>query len=157
MPRIIPVLHNTSSVQRMIDFARLILALGLREIVVTKTYGAAAQHGLGELGRLIYKGGGSLIVLPDLPDAVELLNPDTTLIVSRGAGSEPFDPLNPPRVTGRILVAFNGGDPDFGPDEISLGKAIYPLNTKSRLGPAAEAALVLYPLLRSVGELGGEQ
>jgi SpoU rRNA methylase family enzyme len=157
MPRIIPVLHNTSSVQRLLDFARLVLALGLKEIVVTKTYGAAAQHGLGELGRLVYKGGGSLLVLPDLPDAVELLSPDTTLIVSRSAGSEPFDPMNPPRLSGRILVAFNGGDPDFSSNELSLGKPIYPLNTRSRLGPAAEAALVLYPLLRSVRDFGEER
>jgi len=154
MPRIIPVLHNTSSVQRMLDFARLVLALGLKEVVVTKAYGAAAQHGLGELGRILYKGGGSLVVLPDLPDAVELLRPDTTLIVSRASGSEPFDPLKPPRLDGRVLIAFNGGDPDFSPNELALGRPIYPINAKGRLGPAAEAALVLYPLLRSVGDFG---
>ncbi len=151
--RVIPVLHNTSSVQRLLDFARLVAGLGLGELVVTKAYGAAAQHGLGELGRLAYKNNMNLVILPDLGDAIDLLKPENVLIVTRRGEPEAFDPLAPPHLEGRILVAFNGGDPDFGEAEIGMGKPIYPPGVQGRLGPAAEAALVLYPLLRSVGRV----
>ena len=151
--KLIPLLHSTSSVQRLLDFARLVASLGLGELVVTKAYGAAAQHGLGELGRLAYKSNMNLVILPELSDAIDLLRPDIVLIVTRRGRPEAFDPLAPPRLEGRILVAFNGGDPDFSDAEVGMGKPIYPPSVQGRLGPAAEAALVLYPLLRSVGRV----
>jgi len=152
---IIPLLHNTSSIQRMLDFARLVVSLRLKRLVLTKVYGAAAQHGLGDLGRILYKSGVSLLILSDLSDAVELLKPDITFIVTKSNNPSSFDPLNPPTVRGRVLVAFNGGEPDFTPEESSLGKPIYPRGTEGRMGPNAEASLVLYSLTRSVG--GGEK
>jgi len=155
MEDVIPLLHNISSVQRLLDFARLVIALGYEKIVVTKAYGAAAQHGLGELGRIAYKAGTSLIVLPDLPDAVELLRPDEVIIVSKDHAREHVDPASPIEARGRVLVAFNGGDPDFTHQEASLGRPVYFRGLKSRIGPAGEAALLLYPLtLRGDGDSG---
>jgi SpoU rRNA methylase family enzyme len=151
---VVPLLHNISSIQRMLDFTRLTLSMGFGRIVVTRAYGAAAQHGLGEVGRLTYKAGASLIVLPDLSDAVDLLKPDSVLIVSREHARVEVDPAGGigEVARGRVLVAFNGGDPDFSPQEASLGTPIYIKGLQSRIGPLGEAALILYALLR--GERG---
>ena len=149
---VIPLLHNISSIQRMIDFVKLSIAMGAGRIVITRAYGAAAQHGIGEVGRLAYKAGLSLIVLPDLSDAVDLLKPDHTLIITREHATDVISPSKRPNLDGRILVAFNGGDPDFSQQEAALGMPVYIEGVTGRLGPVGEAALVLYALMR--GESG---
>lgn len=149
---VIPLLHNISSIQRMIDFVKLSIAIGASRIVITRAYGAAAQHGIGEVGRLAYKAGVSLIVLPDLGDAVDLLKPDHTLIITREHAAEAISPSRRPDLNGRVLVAFNGGDPDFSKQEAALGMPVYIEGVTGRLGPVGEAALVLYTLIR--GESG---
>lgn len=145
--RVIPLIHNVSSVQRVVDMARLVYSLGINELVITKAYGAAAQHGIPEASKIALKKGRSLLVLPDIPDAVELLSPDKVLIVSFGhAKNRNLNEI----LDGEekvILVAFNGGEPDFMPDETKLGKTIYIPRATSRLGPIAEAGIILYSLL----------
>jgi len=147
---IIPVIHNVSSVQRLVDMARLAYSLGLDLLVATKVYGAAAQHGIPEAMRLAFKQGRGLLVLPDLEDAIELLSPTEVILVSLEHANEEFDPLNPPVKNGKILVVFNGGEPDFTPQEIRLGKPLYIREVESRLGPIAEASVVLYGFLRGL-------
>lgn len=145
--RIVPVLHNVSSVQRLVDFARLVYNLGLNELVVTKAYGAAAQHGIAEAGRLSYKLGKGLVVLPDLSDAVELMKPEVVLLVDPERAEEDVD-VNPPVNDGVMLVVFNGGEAGFAPHELRLGKPVYIKSVSERLGAVAEAAIILYQLTR---------
>ncbi|GAB6148388.1 RecB-family nuclease [Stetteria hydrogenophila] len=152
--RLVPVLHNVSSIQRLVDTARLVYSLGLGELVVTKAYGAAAQHGLAEVGRLAYKLDRSFFILPDLKDAVELVRPDRVLVVTLEHARARIDPANPPRLEGVVLVAFNGGDPDFTAQEAALGEPVYIEGVDRRLGAPAEAALTLYPILRAARGAG---
>ncbi len=147
--RLVPVLHNVSSIQRLVDTAKLVYALGLRELVVTKAYGAAAQHGLAEVGRLAYKLDRGFFVLPDLRDAVELIRPDKVLIVSLEHARERLDPARPPTLEGVVMIVFNGGDPDFAAHEAALGEPVYIEGVDQRLGAPAEAALILYPIIRA--------
>lgn len=147
-PEIIPLLHNVSSVQRVVDMARLVYALGYDKLVVTKAYGGAAQSGVPEAMRLALKEGKSLIVLPDLPDALELLKPDTLLIVSRDYASHLIAPGRVPRVEGRTIVAFSGSEPDFTVEEARRGTPVYIEGVPGRLGPIAEASIILYLLGR---------
>ncbi|MEM0340527.1 MAG: RecB-family nuclease [Acidilobaceae archaeon] len=142
-----PLLHNVSSVQRLVDTARLVYGLGLKVFVATKVYGAAAQSGVPEIMKIAMKSGGSFFVLQDLPDAFEVLRPDVVLLVSRSYAREVLDVFNPPVYEGRVLVVFNGGDPDFAVNEIAHGKPVYIKGAEGKLGPVAEAALILYCLL----------
>jgi SpoU rRNA methylase family enzyme len=143
--KVIPVIHNVSSVQRVVDMARLVYSLGLDELVVSKAYGAAAQHGIPEAMRIALKAGKSLLVLPDLDDAVELLRPDEVLIVSfERAELRDVEELIKGLEHKNVMVVFNGGEPDFSPEELKLGKTIYLPNVKARLGPIAEAGILLY-------------
>ena len=146
--RLVPVLHNVSSIQRLVDTARLVYSLGLDTFVVTKAYGAAAQHGLPEVGRIAFKMDRGFTILPDLQDAVELFKPDKVLILSLEHARARLDPQKPPEPRGVTMVVFNGGEPDFTAREAALGEPVYFEGVDSRLGPAAEAALILYPLIR---------
>jgi SpoU rRNA methylase family enzyme len=151
--KIIPVIHNVSSVQRVVDMARLVYSLGLDELVVSKAYGAAAQHGIPEASRLALKLGKTLVVLPDLKDAIELLRPDEVLIISFEHAKErtlDFSDLK----SNVLAVVFSGSEPDFSPEEIRLGKTIYIPGATGRLGPIAEAGIVLYALITGRGVEG---
>lgn len=144
---VIPVLHNVSSVQRLVDAARLAYGLGLRLFAATKVYGAAAQSGVPEAMRVALRSNGGFLVLQDLHDALEVFKPDVVLLVSYSHARETIDPLNPPVYDGRVLVVFNGSEPDFSASEAALGKPVYFRGLSGRLGPIAEAALLLYGLL----------
>ncbi len=145
---LIPVLHNVSSIQRVVDMARLTYALGYDTLVVTKAYGGAAQSGVPEAMRIALKEGKKIIVLPDLSDALQLLSPENTLVVSRDYAVEFIGPGRVPRLDGRVLVLFSGSDPDFTVEEARKGTPIYIEGVNRRLGPVAEASIILYLLGR---------
>lgn len=144
---IVPLLHNVSSVQRLVDMARLVYNLDLELLVATKVYGAAAQSGVPEVMRLAFKNNRGFIVLPDISDALDLFKPDVVLVVTLDHAEELIDPLNPPIYKGRVLIAFNGGEPDFSASEARIGKPIYIKGVSRKLGAIAEASIILYSLL----------
>ncbi len=144
--KIIPVIHNVSSVQRLVDLAKIVIALGLESLVATKVYGAAAQAGIPEAYRLLIKDNRGLVVLPELRDAVEVFSPSTVLLVDKEKASELIDPLSPPELEGTVMVVLNGSDSSFAPQESVLGRAIYIRGLSSRAGSTAEASLLLYSL-----------
>ncbi|MCX8195741.1 MAG: RecB-family nuclease [Acidilobaceae archaeon] len=140
---VLPVIHNVSSAQRLLDFARLAYSLGAEHVIATKVYGAAAQSGVPDVMRLALKLGRSFAVLPDLQDMIDIYRPDSVLLIYGGA-EERLDPFNPPVYSGRIAVVFNGGEPDFSPAELKYGSSIYVKGASQRLGAIAEAAIILY-------------
>ncbi len=144
---VIVVLHDVSSVQRLVDMARLVYGLGLRSFVASKVYGAAATNGVPEVTKMALKLGAGFYVVPSVREAVELLRPDTVLVVSYEHG-EPVDPGEVAGLArGRTMIVFGGSEAAPTREEVGLGKAIYPRGVRGRLGPIAEAALLLYPLL----------
>ena len=144
--RIIPVIHNVSSVQKVVDMARVVISLDLDLLVATKVYGAAAQSGVPEAYRMLAKEGKGFVILPDLKDAVELYSPKTVLIVDRDRAAELVDPSTVPRVEGTTMVVVNGSDTSFSPQELAVGRPVYIRGLRSRAGSIAEAFTVLYLL-----------
>ncbi|ABM80971.1 RecB-family nuclease [Hyperthermus butylicus] len=113
--------------------------------------GAAASSGIPEVARLALKLGASFTILGTVKEAIEVFKPDHVVVVSRDYG----EPVVPEEYAskllerkGRIMLVFGGIDPAPSKDVAGLGDAIYPANTRSRLGPIAEAALILYPIAR---------
>jgi len=145
---VIPVLHNVSSVQRVTDAARLAYTLGYEVLVITKAYGGAAQSGVPEAMRLALRGGRSLIVLPGLEDAVELLSPDRVVLVSRDYARSLIDPLKPGASGGRLMLVVSGGEPEFTAAEAKLGEPVYFEGVEGKLGALAELSLLLYAYRR---------
>ncbi len=147
MEDLIVVLHDVASVQRLVDMARLVYGLGIKSFIASKVYGAAATNGIPEVTRMALRLGTSFHIVSSVKEVVELLTPDTVLVVSYDFG----EPLEPPEIAGmakgRTLVVFGGTDASPTREEAALGKPIYVKGVRSRLGPIAEAALILYPLI----------
>ena len=144
------LIHDVSSAQRLIDFAKLVYGLGFKILVASKVYGAAASSGIPEVMRLAIRKGKIFTVLSEAKEAVELFEPEKVVVVSREYG-EPIEPNDLASKLGdyrKTLIIFGGIDPAPGKDVVGLGEAVYPIATESRLGPVAEAALLLYPLSR---------
>ncbi|MGC8607427.1 MAG: RecB-family nuclease [Vulcanisaeta sp.] len=113
----IPVIHNPASVQKLLDAIKVSLGFGVKTIVVTKAVGTAAQQGIPEAFRLVLKSGATLIVLPDIKDAIELLRPDSIYFLStRG---NPMD-----NIKGRTLMIVQASDQSFMQSELNLGQQV---------------------------------
>ncbi len=150
---IVVVLHDVSSVQRLLDTARVVYGLGIKVMVATKVYGAAATNGIPEATKLALRSNASFMVLPSLRDAVELLSPSIVYVVSYEYG-EQIDPNELARNhSGRIMIILGGSEAAPTRDDANIGKPIYPRGIAKRIGPVGEAAILLYAFTRqSVGE-----
>ncbi|MDP8003078.1 MAG: RecB-family nuclease [Caldisphaera sp.] len=142
--KIIPVIHNVSSVQKLIDMARLSFGLGYKNIIISKAYGGAAQNGVAEVFKIALKEGRGVVVLPDLKDAVELYNPKKIILIDKENAKDEIDIVNPPVNKDLVFVVINGSDTSFSPTELSLGEPIYIKGVNGRIGSIAEASLILY-------------
>ncbi|NOZ88828.1 MAG: exonuclease [Crenarchaeota archaeon] len=145
---LVVLLHDVSSAQRLIDTARLVYGLGLRSFVASKVYGAAASSGVPEASRMAMKLGRLFAVLPSARDAVELLQPDAVIVVSRDYG----EPLEASEIAEKLakakkpLLVLGGIDAAPSKDVAALGEALYIAGVEHRLGPVAEAAIILAAL-----------
>ena len=152
MAEILVAMHDVSSAQRLIDMARLVYGLGLKQFIATKLYGAAASSGVPDVMRLALRLNRGFYVLPHVRDAVEAFNPGKVIIVSHDYGellpiSEIVARLSNEE---KVLLVFGGSEAAPGKDIAGLGEAVYPAGLEARIGPVAEAAIILYPLIASL-------
>ncbi|MGC9071360.1 MAG: RecB-family nuclease [Acidilobus sp.] len=150
---LIPVIHNVSSVQRLVDIARIVISLDLEFLAASKVYGAAAQSGIAEAFRILLRERKGLVVLPELRDVVKAYSPDQVLLIDKDNASRQLELEEFKDLKGKVMVVLNGSDAPFAPQELSLGEPVYIRGLKARAGAVAEGALILYAL--STVEGGG--
>ncbi len=113
---VIPVIHNVSSVPKMLEYARIAIGYGFKTVAYSRVFGAAAQQGIGEVFKMSLRHNASIIILPDISDVMDLLRPDTALFISRpGKGSVRF---SADLVKGRTIIVVNGSDLPFVEEEV---------------------------------------
>ena len=148
--KVIVLLHDVSSAQRLVDMARLVYGLGFNVFLVSKVYGGAATSGVPEVSRLALKLGKQFAVLPNVKEAIFLLEPEKVFIVSREHG-EPTDPKSiADKVAssqGKVLLVFGGTESSPGKNVVGLGEPVYIVGTDARIGAIGEAAIILYSLV----------
>ncbi|BDC19295.1 RecB-family nuclease [Acidianus sp. HS-5] len=147
MRNIIVGLHNITSSQRLIDFAKIVFNLGVEKLVITKASGTAAQVGIPEVGKLAFKLNKSLLILPDLKDSLELLKPSSIYLVSSNAKDEINVESLKNGKEDQVLIVFPGIESGFTKIEQSIGNYVHIPKLLQDLGPEAEAAILLYMLL----------
>jgi SpoU rRNA methylase family enzyme len=140
--------NNISSPQRLIDTAKVMLSYTgeeLKALVVTKASGLAAQAGLSEASRMLYRVGKPLIILPSLKDALELLKPDRTFIYWPGEMNNYLGSLT---ISGseRVMLVFSGQDDGPSRSEIALGQPFNFEGFTNYLPPPAALSLSLKEL-----------
>lgn len=120
MAKLIPVLHNVTSAQKLIDFAKLVFSLNINYLVATKVGGVASNVGVPEVNKLAFKLGKTFISLPDLKDAIELLSPDLVILLTSQAQkileTQVFNDKN------KIMLVFSGIENGFSKIDLSLGE-----------------------------------
>jgi len=112
--------------------------------------GAAAQVGVPEAQKVAYKLGRSFMVLADLAEAIELLEPRKVLLVmpSKYGGSSLEDVLAQVlKETGesdKVLLVFGGSEPGLSLRELKMGESVSPKDVEEDVGTTALVAITLY-------------
>lgn len=141
--KIYVVIHNVISVQRLIEFAKVVYSLTDNGILVaTKVGGTAAQAGIPEVNKMAYKLGKGIIILPDLKDAVELIRPEKVYLVTPGSGQK----VNYSELFKNIptMLVFHGLDEKFSKVDTSFGEEISMDIAVGDIGAPQLAAVLLY-------------
>jgi SpoU rRNA methylase family enzyme len=144
------VLHSVHAISKILETAQVVYGLGFSNFVVSKAEGSAAQTGVPEANRFALKMGKTFMVLPDLPDVIELLGVETPILIASpklAKAKLDFEKLKQ-RVQSRerIIIAFSGSKSSFSRREMDFGECVS-LNAEIDLGPAGSAAIILYGLL----------
>lgn len=153
--KVIVVLHNVYSSQRVVEAARLVYGLGFDTFVVTKASGSAAQSGVPDAQKYALRRGANFVYLRDLRDAIDILKPGAVLTVSEGKyGGRPLseawkDVAN----VDRLMIVFGGAEPGLSLQEYEMGIHVYPEGVEEDVGAVGLMAITLSRLLpRLVGE-----
>ncbi len=145
------VLTNVHSPTKVVETAQVVYGLGFQNYVVSKAEGAAAQAGVPEANKLALRMKRNFMVLPDLPDVLEVLGVSTPiLVVSPVLTKERLDLQDlAERVKSgeRVAVVLSGSTSSFSRREMDLGEC-KSLEAEVDIGPAGTAAVVLYGVLR---------
>lgn len=139
------VLHNVSSTQRIIDFAKLAFNLNINYFIITKVGGVGAQAGIPEVSKLAYKNNKPFIVLPDLKDAIELFRPDTVYLFTQSAEKSFNKDLLKDK--NRVMMVFSGNESGFNKLELNLGEPVKLEGINSEISSVALAAIIAYCIM----------
>jgi SpoU rRNA methylase family enzyme len=142
------VLHNVSSPQRLIDTARVVYNLISDDLVkcfiITRVTGMAAQTGVPEVSKTAYRLGKSFIVLPTLNDAIEIMKPSKVYLMVKTPTSKP---LSETEIVPSSMIVLSGNEDGFSKSELGLGDHIHIKGFSRSVGAPAETAILLYTLL----------
>ena len=153
MVDVIFVLNNVTSPQRLIDAVKVAYGvkskLPIKAFIVTRVSGMAAQTGIPEAGRYAYKLNKPLIILPTLRDAIELLNPKRTILITKKTDtSKSLEEISLNNEE-TLMIVVSGNDSEFTKSELGLGEH-YHIPSFTFLTPSASIALAYYILERKL-------
>ncbi|MHC1591237.1 MAG: RecB-family nuclease [Candidatus Helarchaeales archaeon] len=157
MNNLLVCLFNVYSIQKMREMTQLIIGFNLNTIIIAKAIGSAAQSGVPDINKMTIKHGKNLIVLQDLPDVLEIMEPSKTyLFVPKPYGKKPFDPVEISKLLQdgeKILLVFGGSEPGLSKKEIDMGESIY-LDVDGDLGTIGTAAIALHEIKKNFSSSG---
>ncbi len=146
MKKITIALHDVASTNRLTDFIKTAIAYKdfVGGVVISRATGAAAQYGLAEASKNLYKMGIPLLILPDIQDIMELWKNKRILQLTNTYGEEEF---NPSQVTDNTLIIFSGNDNGFSKKELIdvAIKAKIP-QIEKELPASGELAIILHEI-----------
>ncbi len=151
LDNIIVVLYETSSVQRLVDAAKITYGLGFKNFVVIKAYGVAAQNGIPEATKIALKRGKNFHVLSKIDDLVEILGVDNLIFISSDYG-EKIDENSIGKLglcEKKTAIIIGGSETAITRQDIAKGIAVYPSIAETVIGPLGELALILFMAKKS--------
>ncbi len=143
------VLTNVHSPSKIIETAQVVYGLGFSNFIVSRAEGSAAQSGVPDANRLALKMKRNFMVLPDLPDVLEVLQVDRPMLIASPVLVKERLDLEGlamrARSGERTVIVLSGSTSSFSRREMDLGDC-YSLNARIDIGPAGTAAIVLHAI-----------
>ncbi|NPA69956.1 MAG: hypothetical protein GXO26_04045 [Crenarchaeota archaeon] len=133
---LLPVLHNVTSVHRVLEFVRLCTSFNCNNIIITRPTGAAAQQGVPEAFKIALKEGANIMILGELKDVQEIAKIEKLYLLTAEEEGETLDKAIEEaaellREGKKIGVAVQGQDLPFLPREKQLGTCVKVLEKKA--------------------------
>jgi len=155
LEKIVPVLHNVYSPQKVLEAARTTYGLGYKLFVVTKASGSAAQAGVPEAQKMALRLGKGFLYLASIDDVLEIFRPELVLTVAPPPYAE--KPLNVEDVTlssakDYVVVVFGGSEPGLSRRELEKGVSVYPPGLPGDIGSIGLLAITLYLIKQALDD-----
>jgi|UniRef100_A0A7J3SKK9 SpoU rRNA methylase family enzyme len=140
-------LHDVSSTSRLADFVRTLLAfdLNIDMVVFSRVSGAAAQYGLAEASKTLFKKGIRFLILQDIEDYHDVFGGYKVIQYSASYGK----PISSSSDLGlsdedKVILMFSGSDVGFSSKEMIEGSiAIRSSGAPRELPPESALGIVL--------------
>lgn len=150
------VFHNSHSRNAVKYFADTCIGLGCRNIIYSKLSSAAASIGIPEAQKTIFKSGGNLLFFSDIPDIIEIFNPNLIFfLVPQKFANEPVPYDNIAKELQhdkKILIIIGGTTPGVTRKELDLGKGVFLEEVISDVNPITQTALFLSGIKKAIQE-----
>ena len=149
------ILHNTHAVSKVVETAQVVYGLGFTNYIVTKAEGSAAQTGVPEANRIAMKMNGSFMILPDLKDALELLDIERPMMIASPVLVK--DRIDISSIAGhiksgeRLVIVLSGSTSSFSRKEMDMGKC-FSLEARVDIGPAGTASIILHSIAQELNK-----
>lgn len=146
------MLHDVSSGSALVSFVRTALAYRdlLEVVIISRATGGAAQYGIADASKALYRESVAMLVVQDIPDVLELFPGRNLIFFSRRHG-EPFTTLRDLGELGGSLLCFSGSETGFARNEIPEGaRAVYPSGAQREMTPDAYLSIVMHLLVNEV-------
>ncbi len=114
------VYHEVHSVAKLIEVFEAAAAYGVSTFVVSRAQGAAAQSGIPDISVRAWKKGIRLLVVNDLPEAIDILKPSKVLVLSGREGRE----VREGEIDENTMVVVTGTEPDTSKRDTYRGEVI---------------------------------
>ncbi len=144
------MVHDVYSAVKLVDAARVAFSLDVDLLIISKATSSAAQSGVPEIEKIAYKEGRRVLYVPDIPDVIELIEPDIhIMIVPKKLSDKPVDfelikqALNDNK---KVLISVSGGATSFSLKELEYGEPHFLPDINDVLPPAATIGIILYNL-----------
>ena len=145
---IVLAVYAPTSPQRLLDVARLAFSSNVIDIfAVIKPSAMAAQVGVPEVGKLAYKMGRRLAILPQIQDLSEVMGVNTIAFLVHDESAYSLEEVLK-ESSESIAIVIQGGDTPFTKGDLALGKPVKHSMPEIPPIPAADAALVIEAIMR---------
>ena len=143
------VLHSVHAISKVLETAQVVYGLDYPNFIISKAEGSAAQTGVPDANRFALKMGKTFMVLPDLPDVIELLGVELPLLIASPKLTKnkvDFGALKQQvKTEERVIIVISGSNSSFSRKEMDLGHCMS-LDSTIDIGPAGTIAIILYNL-----------
>ncbi|NVM53742.1 MAG: hypothetical protein HWN66_08585 [Candidatus Helarchaeota archaeon] len=151
MENLLIAIHNVTGIQKIKEYTQVLVGFRIKTVIISKAVGSAAMSGVPQAQKLIFKKGGNLLYVEDIPDVIELLNPDEIYVIApQPYAKHKFDPevvVQKLKDKKKILIIFGGSNPGLSKRELDFGIDSY-LEVPADIGTIGTAAIILYQIFK---------